>query len=185
MEFITIDHWDQALWDEAKEIYFEAFREHSPKPEKIIRNMFKKQLCYLHCLFSQDDRMIGMALTGPIKGKRILLIDYLAIRKSEQRKRMGQELFSLIKEWAQIRNCFDQLLLEAECENTHENQERIQFWQRCGFQLADEYIHHYIWVPEPYQAMVLNLRENRSLPADGKTCFKYISSFHRESFQEK
>lgn len=184
MEFITIDHWDQSLWEKAKEIYFEAFGEHSPKPEKIIQNMFNKQLCFLHCLLNQEGKMIGMALTGSIKGKRILLIDYLAIRKSEQRKEMGRELFSLIKEWALLQNSYDAILLEAECEKSLENLATIQFWQKCGFTLANDYIHHYIWVPEPYQAMVLNLREIMNLPRDGKTLFQYISSFHRESFRE-
>jgi GNAT superfamily N-acetyltransferase len=183
VDFITINHWDQNIWKKAGEIYIEAFGEHSPKPEKIIRNMFKKQICFLHCLINQNGQMVGMALTGSIKGKRILLIDYLAIRKNEQGKGIGRELFSLVREWALQRNDYDQILLEAECEESPENLARIDFWEKCGFQLANDYIHHYIWVPEPYMAMTLNLRENH-IPNDGKTLFKYISSFHRESFRE-
>lgn len=182
MKLITIDYWDQTLWEKANDIYIEAFGEHSPKPEKIIRNMFQKKLCFLHCLINHEDQIIGMALTGSIKENQIFLIDYFAIRKNKQGKGMGQELFFLIKEWVLSRNSYDQILLETESGNTLENIARIQFWKRCGFTLVDDYIHHYIWVPETYQAMVLNLRENTRLPSDGKTLFKYISSFHKKSF---
>lgn len=186
MEFLTFDQWDDYVWEQVKDIYFEAFGEHSPKPEKVIRNMFQKKLCFLHCLFDQKRKQIvGMALTGSINGSRILLVDYLAVRKNAQGNGVGKQFSTFIKQWAQLQNDYDQILLEVEAEKTPVNLARIAFWQSCGFMLVADYIHHYIWVPEPYQAMVLPLREDVELHTKGKELFKLIMAFHKRSFQQR
>jgi hypothetical protein len=82
---------------------------------------------------------------------------------------MAQQKFSLI-------------LLEAECNDTPIALTRISFWEKCGFELLGDYIHHYIWVPEPYQAMRFVLQQDSAIPATGKELFAYIVLFHKESF---
>lgn len=182
MDFITTDCWDEAEWQKAKEIYTEAFGDHG-KPERIIRNMFEKQLCSLHIAMMGNDAA-AMALTGSIQGSRILLIDYLAVRKDFRRHGIGKEFINHIEQWALLKAEYDCILLETECENTPENLDRIQFWEKCGFKLLSDYIHHYIWVPEPYMAMVLDLH-NSSIQDSGKNFFKYIEKFHKKSFRQK
>jgi len=42
VDFITVDHWDEDIWQQWKEIYHEAFGRKNAKPEKVIRNMFRR-----------------------------------------------------------------------------------------------------------------------------------------------
>ena len=69
-----------------------------------------------------------------------------------------------------------------EAEKSPENQARITFWKKCGFILTN-YIHKYIWVPEPYQAMYLNLQSEAAIAKSGKELFSYIVKIHKKSFQ--
>ena len=63
MKFLTSNKWDEALWLNIKGIYHEAFSKHGGKPEKIIRNMFKKGLCSFHMAIDNNEP-VAMALTG-------------------------------------------------------------------------------------------------------------------------
>jgi GNAT superfamily N-acetyltransferase len=184
LDFITTEQWDESIWEKGKSIYQEAFAKHGGKSEKIIRNMFEKQLCSLHVAVVGSNEA-AMALTGSIKGSRILLIDYLAVRNDLQGNGIGKEFVKSIKKWAILKAEYDFILLEAECENTHENLKRIQFWKNCGFKLIDDYVHQYIWVPEPYMAMVYEIHDDIRLPESGKTLFQYIEKFHKNSFRMK
>ncbi|MGX6445145.1 GNAT family N-acetyltransferase [Neobacillus sp. K501] len=184
MDFITTEQWDEATWDKAKSIYQDAFADHGGKPEKIIRNMFKNQLCSLHVAMKGCD-VTAMALTGSIKDSRILLIDYLAVRKIYRGYGIGRKLVKYIEKWGLLKAEYDSILLEAECENTPKNLDRILFWEKCGFNLIDDYVHHYIWVPEPYMAMVRELHDEIRILESGKTLFKYIEKFHKKSFRLK
>lgn len=183
MDFFTSDYWDETLWLKVKEIYQEAFGGHGGKPEKIIRNMFAKRICFLHMALEGND-VAGMALTGSLGGSGIIMIDYLTVRKELRGCGIGQEFFKYIKSWAAEQEWYKRILIEVECENTAENLARIHFWGKCGFVLADEYTHHYNWVPEPYQAMVLYLRNDSKVPLNGEDLFKYITAFHKESFRK-
>jgi GNAT superfamily N-acetyltransferase len=178
---MTVEHWDEELWKKASTIYDQAFQGKGAKPEKIIRNMFKKNICSLH-LGIVDSKVIAMGLIGKLEGTTTLLIDYLAVLEDDRNKGMGQLFLSYIKEWALKNGRFDSILIEVESETSLENTKRIHFWKKCGFILTD-YVHHYIWVPEPYQAMYFKLKSNSNLPKNGEQLFEYISHFHKLSFQ--
>jgi GNAT superfamily N-acetyltransferase len=182
MEFFTTGKWDEELWQQAGEIYQAVFGAHGAKPEKIIRNMFKKQHCFLHVAY-EDNVIKAMAITGRINDTRILLIDYLAVRLDSHRQGVGKKLAEYIKNWALSKSVYDWVLIEVESENTRENKDRIHFWEKCGFSIVDQYIHHYIWVPEPYLAMILPLHFDGEFSYKGKELFKYIGDFHKESFK--
>lgn len=181
MEFMTIDHWDEALWDKVKGIYKVAFS-HGAKPEKIIRNMFAKDMCSFHTA-KIGDQVFAMALTGSVRGS--LIIDYLAVHQEMRQQGIGKELCNYIKKLAVAEGDFGKIIIEVESGPDPHNQQRIRFWESCGFTLADDYVHLYIWVPEPYQAMWLNLRGNRGNLQSGKRLFRDIQAFHRESFRQK
>lgn len=181
MEFKTIYQWDEKLWTEVGPIYLQAFAEKGAKPEKIIRNMFRKQICFLHFGIAEDE-IVSMALTGKMEGTSCLLIDYLAVHEKWQKLGLGMKLLEYIQEWSLYEGGCDSLIIEVESDETRENLARINFWKKCGFKLTD-YIHHYIWVPEPYQAMYLKLQTDAILPEDGKDLFKNIGQFHKESYQ--
>lgn len=180
MNFITVDDWDEKLWEQANIVYEEAFGQSGAKSEKIIRNMFAKGICFLHVVFVDDD-VVGMAITGKLKNTRALLIDYLAVRSHCRRHGIGKRLLDYIKEWSKMEQMVEAVIIEVESDSTPENIARINFWQKSEFHLT-EYIHHYIWVPEPYQAMYCKLEVDAKIPQDGEALFQLIVQFHKESF---
>ena len=181
MEFETINQWDEKEWDKVSSIYLEAFANKGGKPEKILRNMFRKQICYLH-MAVEGEQVVAMALTGNLKGSAVLLIDYLAVSKDERGKGIGHTMLEYIKKWSITDEKFESLLIEVEADTSKENLARIGFWKNFGFVLTT-YIHHYIWVPEPYQAMYFKLQNNTSIPESGEELFGYIGEFHKASYQ--
>jgi GNAT superfamily N-acetyltransferase len=183
MDFISIDHWDDSLWEKASIIYEEAFGTSGAKSEKTIRNMFAKEICFLHVLVN-DGVAVGMALTGKLKNTRSLLIDYIAVRRENRNQGIGQQLLNHIKEWSTSVQQLEAIIIEVESEPTPENLARIKFWQQNEFQLTD-YIHQYIWVPEPYKAMYCKLSSDAKIPQNGEALFHLIVQFHKESFMLK
>lgn len=183
MEFFTTDTWDEVLWQKIKPIY-EASFDHGAKPEKIIRNMFAVKLCSFHVAM-EGTKVLAFALTGSTNRLQTLVIDYLAVREDLRKSGLGRELLTYIKQWAEEQESYEQILIEVECDKNPENQGRIHFWQNCGFRLLDDYTHHYIWVPEPYQAMWFGLKKGRAHVMHGGECFKIIVAFHKECFRKK
>ncbi|WHY89331.1 GNAT family N-acetyltransferase [Neobacillus cucumis] len=181
MDFKTIDRWDEEIWNQVSPIYQKAFGDKGAKPEKIIRNMFRKQICFLHVALQQD-LPVGLALTGKLQGINALVIDYIAVDANHQGRGNGSEMIHYLKDWAMAEKGFDSIIIEVESEMSVENLDRIHFWKKNGFTLTD-YIHRYIWVPETYQAMYIQLSPNEKFPKDGKQLFKHIGNFHKESFQ--
>ncbi|MDR6123466.1 GNAT superfamily N-acetyltransferase [Bacillus sp. SLBN-46] len=180
MNYQTYDQWNDEIWADAGFIYKQAFKEKGAKPEEIIRNMFQKGICFLHVGY-MEDQIVAMALTGKLNELDALLIDYLAVHPDFQNRGLGKKMVKYIHEWS-LSN-FDALIIEVEAEKTPENLKRIHFWQKCGFTLTD-YIHRYIWVPEPYKAMYIQTK-SRHKEFTGEDLFKHIGKFHKASFHRK
>ncbi len=176
---ITLDKLDDRYWPGALSLYRQAFPE--GKPEHILVAMFRKHIAYLHVV-CDDEGVIAMAITGRVAQGKLLLIDYMAVREDLRGQGVGQALLGEIKSWAAEELSADGLLIEVEYGKTREDVNRLRFWQKCGFVLT-EYVHQYIWVPEPYQAMYFPLVPEADIPADGRKLFKYISDYHGRSFR--
>jgi len=182
LEFNTISKWDAQIWkDQISPIYHRAFDGKGAKPEKIIRNMFRKQLCYLH-IGIEENQVVAMALTGILEGTDALIIDYLAVDSMWQHRGIGMKMMQYIQEWALTKGNVKSMVIEVESEETPETLARNQFWKKCGF-IMTEYIHHYIWVLESYRAMYLILVPDTNIPKHGEELFKYIERFHKASYQ--
>ena len=176
---ITLGTLDDRYWPGALDLYRQAFPE--GKPERILVATFRKQMAYLHVV--NDERgVMAMAITGKVAQGKLLLIDYLTVRADRQGKGIGQAFLREIQCWATEELSAEGLLIEVEYGNTQEDVNRSRFWQQCGFVLT-EYIHKYIWVPEPYQAMYLPLTSDADIPKDGRKLFKYIGDFHEKAFR--
>lgn len=173
-------NWDEELWHKWCEVYYEAFGKNA-KPEKIIRNMFQKQMCFFH-IAQNDSGVCAIALSGKLQGTRMLLIDYLTVREKDRNKGVGKLMIDYLKSWALTYLKCEGIIIEVEAEKTTDNLARIQFWKRCGFTLT-KYIHHYKVVPEPYQAMYLKLVPEAVMQENGEELFPYIEQFHRKSFR--
>lgn len=182
MEFKTINHWDQGIWNSAYLVYQQAFGKSGAKPEKIIRNMFEKGICYLQVAL-ENDQIIAMALTGKVNNGHALLIDYIAVQEELRGRGIGHRMLQYIENWCKSQGGINSIIIEVESDPTLENKERIHFWENNGF-IKTDYVHHYVWVPEPYLAMYKNLTPESDLPTDGEALFQFITRFHRESFNK-
>jgi GNAT superfamily N-acetyltransferase len=182
LEFKTIEHWDEEVWKKWRDIYHEAFGEKGGKPEKVLRNMFQKQMCFFH-IAQHESEASAIALSGKLQGTRMLLIDYLAVREKERNCGMGERMVDYIKRWSRGNENVESIVIEVEAEQTAVNLARIRFWKKCGFTLTD-YIHHYKVVPEPYQAMFCTLVPEAEVPQHGEALFSLIETFHRKSFRD-
>lgn len=181
MEFVTTAEWDEALWDQAEPVYHEGFPEHGRKPRAIIRRMFTRQMCHLHTAFERSEAA-AMVLTGFDRELKACIIDYLAVRGDLRSRGYGKLFIDYLRDWSRARLGCRGIIIEAESEPTEENIRRIRFWERCGFRLMD-YVHHYIWVPEPYRAMVLSFDQRDPLPEDSQTLFGAITRFHEQAYR--
>jgi GNAT superfamily N-acetyltransferase len=180
LEYQTIDYWNDQIWEKAENIYHQAFEAKGAKSEKVLRNMFHKGIGFLHIGW-ENEEVVTVAISGRIKEENSVIIDYLAVSPKDRNKGIGRQMVNyIIKYFTSL--ALDRIIIEVEAEKSSENQARITFWERCGFTLTD-YIHQYFWVPEPYQAMYLNLHPKAVIPSSGKELFSYIGKIHKKSFQ--
>jgi GNAT superfamily N-acetyltransferase len=181
LEYKTTAEWDAAVWTKAESIYQMAFPKEGRKSRAQIRRMFERKMCHLH-ITTDNNEVIAMALTAMDEQASILIIDYIAIRQDLRSKGYGKLLINYIKNWAETKKCRG-IIVEVEAESTLENSSRVRFWEACGFRLTD-YVHQYIWVPEPYQAMYLSMDKANRLPDDGEKLFHYINQFHKKAYSK-
>ncbi len=180
----TWDSWNEKVWQQIKPIYEEAFI-HGAKPEKIIRQMLDRKIAFLHAGY-EGDKLVAMALTGLGRSdqQQTMIIDYMAIRHDRRGRGEGRLFFNILRDWGIAHHRIDAIIIEAEAEDTQENRERIIFWEKCGFQ-PTSYVHHYIWIPETYRALVLPLQPDFQITDDGQSIFAQITDFHERSFRKQ
>ncbi|MNI52271.1 Acetyltransferase (GNAT) family protein [compost metagenome] len=182
MELITAANWDEPLWKRVAPIYFEAFPS-GAKPEGILHSMLEREIAYLHAGLV-DGQAKSMAVTGVIngdQGKR-LIIDYLAVSRELRGKGAGTVFLDQITSWARQTHHVQGVIIEAESGTSESHARRIHFWQKNGFILTP-YVHQYIWVPEPYQAMLKPLSAEVQVTDNGESLFRYINNFHKKAYR--
>lgn len=180
LEFVTVDHWDEKVWQKWKTIYHEGFGSTGGKQERVFKNMFHKHMCHFH-YFMNKEKIMAVAVTGMLKGSELLLIDYLAVSKQVHGQGVGKSFVNKIMEWGR-EGGFTGILIEVEAEPTVENQARIQFWKKCDF-IETTYVHDYKVVPESYKAMYITYDQNTKLPDKEEDFFVLLSQFHQKSFR--
>lgn len=181
MEFQTVNYWDEDIWKEWRKVYQEAFGDKNAKKEQIIRNMFHKEMSFFHIAYHKG-KVVAIGLSGKIEGTKLLVIDYLAVIKRERSNGIGQHMVDYIVGWAKEKGSFEGIIIEVEAENKKENEERIQFWEKCGFKQTS-YIHDYKVVPEPYKAMYVELVPYIKWPEKEEKFFRWLGAFHKKCFQ--
>lgn len=183
IQYHTASEWDEDLWRRAEPVYREAFPEYGRKPEAIIRSMFRRRMCHLHTA-AADQETVGMALSGHDPSTGLLVVDYLAVAAKARGRGLGRSFLDYIRQWAAHSAGCKGLLVEVEAEPTEENVSRIRFWESCGFTLTP-YVHHYIWVPEPYQAMYWTFGpQGGQGMEDGRDLFRAITRFHEKAYRK-
>ncbi|WNS43851.1 GNAT family N-acetyltransferase [Paenibacillus sp. MMS20-IR301] len=184
IEFITIDQWDDALWRQMEPVYREAFPS-GAKPEGILHSMLNRRIAYMHAGLNPQGQVIAMAVTGVVgqAEDKILIIDYLAVAKAQRGAGTGTWFLEQIRAWAVQEHEVRGIIIEAESGTSDTHKERIHFWERSGFVLTS-YVHQYIWVPEPYQALLLPLDGPGNVADDGEALFRYINAFHSKAYRK-
>ncbi|MDO7905659.1 GNAT family N-acetyltransferase [Paenibacillus sp. JX-17] len=181
---LTLDRLDSDLWPAARRIYEQSF-DSGRKGEAVLQRMFTRGLSQLHLYDSSDGGSLtvpdAMAITGMSNKGKALVIDYLAVKPEQRGQGIGQVFVKKLIQWARENEHIEAIVIEVEYGEDTGYLKRRGFWERCGFQ-PTSYIHEYIWVPEPYQAMVLPLQGDRAEYHDGKELFRYITSFHGACF---
>ncbi|UQZ32861.1 GNAT family N-acetyltransferase [Paenibacillus sp. PK3_47] len=182
MELITTAHWDDSLWASIEPVYREAFPS-GAKPERILRSMLDREIAYLHAGLS-DGQVTAMAVTGivPEGNNKRLIIDYLAVSEEMRGKGAGTSFLELIIDWAVKDHGVQGVIIEAESGDSETHNRRIHFWEKNGFILTP-YVHQYIWVPEPYQAMLKPLDQHITVQDNGESLFRYINKFHSIAYR--
>ena len=184
LEWITYSHWDKNLWNAVEPIYREAFPS-GAKTEQILHSMLDRGIAQFH-IGRVHDVIVAMAVTGLSgEGKDpMLVIDYLAVDKNQRGQGIGRQFLHRICEWAEKEYHVKGIIIEVEAGTTDTHAERIHFWERSGFILTP-YVHQYIWVPEPYQAMLLPLDPSIIIQDEGQSLFQHINSFHKKAYRQR
>ncbi|NGZ77775.1 GNAT family N-acetyltransferase [Saccharibacillus alkalitolerans] len=184
-ELAASAEWSDTRWARIRPVYEASFPEHIRKPERIVRSMLGRMDAFLH-EGTLNGQVCSMALTGLSSDRRLLIVDYLAVSPSFRERGIGRRTVLELAAWARETHGVQGLLIEAEDDDSPEGKNRVKFWSGCGFESTD-YVHSYIWVPEKYRAMLLDLQDKdasrqNELPRDGKKLFAYIEAFHKASF---
>ncbi|MGF7031177.1 GNAT superfamily N-acetyltransferase [Paenibacillus mucilaginosus] len=182
MELITKSEWDPVLWERMEPVYHEGFPPHGRKPVRVIRNAVERGGGYLHAGVDEGE-VAAMALTGRLEEIRALLIDYIAVAEAVRSQGMGRRFLDALKAWGQAQG-LEGIVIEIECEENAVNRRRASFWEKNGFQLVRDYVHQYIWVPEPFQAMVYAFDSSaKLLQRDGESLFRQMGGFHARAYR--
>ncbi|GGA30153.1 GNAT family N-acetyltransferase [Paenibacillus physcomitrellae] len=184
LTFTTLSHWDQEQWNQLRPIYEEAFP-HGAKPEAILHGMLDRGIGFLHGGY-QGTEAVTMAVTGlagPANDRKLIL-DYMAVRQDLRGQGLGRLFLRQIRDWAIREHGINAIILEAEAEDNEVNRTRLQFWQQCGF-IPTDYVHTYIWVPEPYRGLVLPLEPDFELKDNGQSLFRYITALHEKAYRKR
>ncbi|KAB7665375.1 GNAT family N-acetyltransferase [Bacillus sp. B1-b2] len=144
--------------------------------------MLLQNMAELHVGYS-DSVPVAMALTGRLSSEQVMIIDYLTVTAGKRNRGLGRFFVDYLVKKSMIED-YNKVIIEVESEETKENKARIQFWKNCGFLFTD-YIHHYIWVPEPYHAMYypISISSAEQNKVTGEELFTYINKFHRLCFR--
>lgn len=183
MDYRATDEWDETMWRQAEPVYNRSFPEHGRKSPAVIRRMFERRMCRLHTA-DNGGETVAMALTGIDERLRALLIDYIAVKPEHRGEGYGSRFLRRILDWARDDAGCRGAVVEVEAEPTPDNRRRVRFWERCGFAPTD-YVHRYIWVPEPYRAMRLSFDPRDPLPDDGEALFRSITRFHSRAYRKR
>jgi len=186
MKLVTLSKWDDALWQRMRPVYEEAFP-HGAKPASILRAILDRGIGHLHMgLIAGEPEPASIAVTGVTvaEARKALVIDYLAVSRELRGRGAGRQFVRLLTDWAVRGHGVQGIVIEVEAEDTDANRARMRFWERCGFRPTD-YVHHYVWVPEPYRAMVLHLAQPPALPEDGGRLFRHILAFHEKAYRRR
>ena len=112
-------------------LYHEAFPASERKPVAMILKMYRKGTTDIWCAM-ENGRFLGLAIT--INSPDVILIDYLAVEKTQLQKGVGTRVLGLLKEQYRDKGLF--LEIENPYADTPDRENRVHrksFYLHAGF----------------------------------------------------
>ncbi len=141
VEFIELTEVDSADYRQAIEIYEEAFPLAERHPVNVISHRISTGLykAYVGRL-KETGEVVLMAFLWPFQDSNLILLDYLAAKKSFRGKSVGSSYLSKMSQILESQQKY--ILIEVDnpkfAPNEEEATRRIAFYQRNGAQLLKD-----------------------------------------------
>ena len=133
MEFREINKTDCGEFDEAMEIYVEAFPANERHAVSIISERVRQGLNILY-VGRSDDEIAFIALLWPLKKSDFILLDYIATRDRHRGKGIASAFLENLR--TELVNTEKYLIMEVENpkfgDNPEEKEKRVSFYKRHG-----------------------------------------------------
>lgn len=113
-------------------LYLTAFPASERKPFAVIRKMYRKGRTDVWCILHRG-RFVGLATT--VNGRDMILLDYLAVRKSCRGLGVGSNAMAALLEKYRDKGVFVEIETTREaCANPEERLRRKRFYQAAGLE---------------------------------------------------
>ena len=175
-----------------KELYANAFPAVERRPIEKLNEMIKNDENNHLYVIKEDSLAIGFALVYEFVNEKIVLLDYMVIKDSFQKRGMGSKLLQYCIDSIQSRD-FLGLLLEIQLENVDDSDEqqirkdRISFYQKFGaktFENVEYYIPPQVGdVAERMHLMMIPFNGVDSFPK--KVIENLVRKMHFEIYHSK
>ncbi len=175
-----------------KKLYANAFSAVERRPIEKLNEMIKNDENNHLYVIKEDNLIIGFALVYEFVNEKITLLDYMVIKDSLQRRRLGSKLLQYCIDSIRSRD-FLGLLLEIQLENVDDSDEqqirkdRIRFYKKFGaktFENVEYYIPPQVGdVAERMHLMMIPLNDVDSFPK--KVIENIVRKMHLEIYHSK
>jgi len=188
VEFVELTSVDSPEYNQAIEIYEEAFPLAERQPVSVIRHRISSGLYQAYVgRLEETGEVVSLAFLWPFKDSNFILLDYLAVKKSIRGQNVGSAyLASMI----QVLNPQQKyLLIEVDnpkfAPDESEATRRIAFYQRNGAQLMKDL--RYLLPPaqgnEPTEMMLMIFPNYKTPQIEASQVRDLIIQLYREAWE--
>lgn len=125
-------------WVDIYRLYQEAFPKSEKKPFSMIVKMHRKGASDVW-RFTRDGKFAGLIVT--INGDNHILLDYLAVDKSQRGSGIGTEILRLMRQQYSGKGVFLEIeSVYEECENRQQRLRRKYFYEKCGMKSMNVFV---------------------------------------------
>lgn len=188
MQFKEINTVDSKEFNEAMEIYTEAFPASERHSVSIISQRVRDGLSKLY-VGSSNNEITFLALFWPLKTTNFILLDYMATKATHRGKGIASTFLKEVREI--LRNTHEYLIMEVENsefgDKQKEKEKRVRFYKRHGAKELKGV--RYLLPPLdgtiPTEMILMIFPEYKSEEIDGAVVKNVIVRIYRELYDRK
>jgi len=125
-------------WADIYRLYQKAFPASEKKPFSMIISMHRKGTSDVW-RFTRNGRFAGLIIT--INGENHVLLDYLAVDKTQRGTGIGTEILQLMRQQYSGKGVFLEIeSVYEDCENREERIRRKHFYEKCGMTSMEVFV---------------------------------------------